>query len=131
MVRNKNKSSSRKSYDMPASAAHGVVMLLGAARDCATESCDDGLCVALIDQCISHLTVKYGLPENELDGHQGSAESSIGALVRLLRYVREELTDILCDERGGNLINQCIDHLLQAHVSDEQRTHDGDLQLVH
>lgn len=94
----------------------GVANLLLMAQASARVHCPDKVCISLMEQCIARLRECYGVPRAHLgDGLRPREFIEASALLRVLRYVREEAIHTLNDERCADLLGQCIKRLTQTH----------------
>jgi hypothetical protein len=107
---------SMEAIELSRPVALGVVQLLGSAQVSLKTMCGDELCVRLLDKCITHLRERFGLAAGDPNFDPVHTEASLTAVVRLLVYVRVEVIESLSEMQCADLLNQCIDHLLQSHL---------------
>jgi hypothetical protein len=103
----------------------GVANLLLLARSSVKSRYPDQVCIDLLDQCIIHLTTRYGVSRAKLSGgvnRQGSAE--LPALLRVLRYAQMDAIESLNDSGCADLLSQCIERLADNQLVDEEPADD-------
>jgi hypothetical protein len=76
----------------------------------------------LLDQCIRHLTTRYGVSRSNLSGAlvQGSAE--LPALLRVLQYAKVDAIQSLNDSGCADLLSQCISRLSHNQMLEDHAT---------
>jgi hypothetical protein len=90
----------------------GVANLLVLARSSVKCNYPDKICIELLDECISHLTTRYGVSRAKLSGNpkrQGSAE--LPALLRVLQYAKADALESLNEHGCADLLSECIRRL--------------------
>lgn len=101
--------------DADASALHSEVcaillLLMSADASLEAHSADDD-CINILKTCISRIQKRYPLADRELDEGIIWSEASIGAILRLLDYVKGEIWDKLSDSQCVEDLVVCIDRL--------------------
>ncbi len=95
------------------SNAKGVFFLLLSARASLRRLCADDVCLGIIDDCISSFQQQYNLTDEETSEGIVWAETSVGALLRLLEYLHGEIGERLNNRRCAQQLQYCIDHLTE------------------
>jgi hypothetical protein len=100
----------------------GVANLLVLARSSVKSNYPDQVCIDLLDQCIRHLTTRYGVSRSNLSGAlvQGSAE--LPALLRVLQYAKVDAIQSLNDSGCADLLSQCISRLSHNQMLEDHAT---------
>jgi len=104
----------RADIDLPESDIEAILDLLGSAQ-LSVESHGDNFCAGLLQQCAAHLRERHGFSGSRQNGDPVWTESSLPAVVHLLIYVQAEVEDKLRDRACVEVLDQCIDCLLQTH----------------
>jgi hypothetical protein len=90
----------------------GVANLLVLARSSVESNYPDEICIGLLDQCITHLTTRYGVSRARLsEGRQRHASTELPALLRVLQYAKVDAIQSLNDSGCADLLSQCIRRL--------------------
>ena len=113
-VRTRTLAGLRADIDLPRSDAEAILELLGSAQ-LSVESHGDTFCAGLLDQCAALLRERYGLRDMARCGDPAWADSSVPAVVHLLIYVKAEVNERLRDPACVEVLDLCINRLLQSH----------------
>jgi hypothetical protein len=92
----------------------GVLYLLLSAKASIQNFCSDEVCGKILDRCISDLGKRYVLSASDISSRTFWADLSLAALLRLLEYIRGEVTESLSDAASAELVGQCIAHLMEC-----------------
>ena len=99
----------------------GVANLLLLARSSVKSRYPDQVCIDLLDQCISHLTTRYGVSRAKLSGGVNRhASAELPALLRVLRYAQADAIESLNDSGCADLLSQCIERLADNQLLEGQ-----------
>jgi hypothetical protein len=99
----------------------GVLSLLLAARASIREYCGDGVCDRFVDECIAELQARHVLSAPDLDVCILDHRSSFDALLRMLDYLKAEITERLDDTVSGERLGKCIAHLMTSRKLSPER----------
>jgi hypothetical protein len=98
----------------------GIANLLLLARSSVKSRYPDQVCIDLLDECISHLTTRYGVSRARLSGGTKRNESAeLPALLRVLRYAQVDAVESLNDSGCAELLSQCIERLADNQLLEE------------
>jgi hypothetical protein len=98
----------------------GIANLLLLARSSVKSRYPDQVCIDLLDECISHLTTRYGVSRARLSGGTKRNESAeLPALLRVLRYAQVDAVESLNDSGCADLLSQCIERLADNQLLEE------------
>jgi hypothetical protein len=101
----------------------GVANLLVLARSSVESNYPDKICIDLLDQCISHLTTRYGVSRSKLSGGRGAHGSAeLPALLRVLQYAQADAMQSLNDSGCADLLSQCIRRLSHNQLLEDRAT---------
>jgi hypothetical protein len=98
----------------------GIANLLLLARSSVKSRYPDQVCIDLLDECISHLTTRYGVSRARLsDGTKRNESAELPALLRVLRYAQVDAIESLNDSGCADLLSQCIERLADNQLLEE------------
>ena len=108
----------------------GIFSLLLSAKASAQRYCADSFCEQILDGCLSDLRARYVFSSENL-GDSFWRELSLAALLRLLEYIRGEVTDRLSDKELAKRIEECRAHLMQCNDFSIKELYAADLITTH
>jgi hypothetical protein len=92
--------------------ALGVLLLLLSAKESIAKYCDDEVCDRILDECIAELQARHVLSAADMNDNITCQASSFEALLRILDYLKVEVTERFHDPVSGDRLGKCIAHLM-------------------
>jgi len=89
----------------------GIVFLLHSARAAAQRYCDDQVCESILESCAVRLKATFAFSDSDCSGDIRLTPPSFAALLRMLEYLRVEISTVLKDQTLSNELAKCAAHL--------------------
>lgn len=111
--------------------ALGVLLLLLSARESIKKYCNDEVCEQILDECIVKLQTSHVLSTADLHNCIVCQASSFEALLRILDYLKVEVTERFRDPASGNSLGKCIAHLMTNFKLSPERLYASEAFATH
>ena len=104
-----------ESNDLESNAKGVLLLLLSASASLLRDGANEA-CLKTIEDCVASFRMQHNLTDEDANEEILWEETSVGALLRLLEYVHDEVSEGLQDGRCAAQLELCIEHVKEEYL---------------